>query len=120
MADLGKQAMQKTMIMSGVALAITSVISSLVTFGTYGYLTKKGWSSWKAGAAVGAIGGALALGTSLLSSALIPSMPGIVAKQIRGLSMQPMQGLTVTRVGQLPTVVAGLTVDKLMGCTTCR
>ena len=37
----------------------TGAVGGLAYLGTYGHLKDKGWGSWKAGAASGAIGGAL-------------------------------------------------------------
>jgi len=58
----------KTNIAGALVIMATATLSGLMSYGTYGYLKdKKKWSSWKAGAATGLIGGALASIAMLVS-----------------------------------------------------
>jgi hypothetical protein len=50
-----------------------SVAGGMLNYGTYGYLRDKGWSTWKSGAAVGAISGGLAALAMLALPALMPA-----------------------------------------------
>lgn len=105
---------------------VAAGIAGMVGLGSYGHLrTKKRWSTWKAGAGAGAIGAGVGAGVSLIMSFMPAGGTagmGLVSMQpARGLSMRRIRGmglLTSQRIGQMPTVVAGLTAERL-GCPGC-
>lgn len=109
-----------------VAFAITMVsaaLAGMVGLGTYGYLCdKKRYGTWKAGAGAGlvaaGVGAAAHLATSYLQGT---QTAGFTMKRVGLLAAQPLGMLTAKQVGAIPTVVAGLTAERLKGgaCTGC-
>ena len=96
-----------------------SALSSMVTLGTYGALRDKGWSSWKAGAGTGAIGGVVGglvvwVGASM-APGLLDRMNLLNPEGYSGLAGSVFQsdwaGLTMQ-----PTV-AGIVAQQLSGLT---
>jgi hypothetical protein len=106
-------------------IVASSAISSMITFGTYGYYKDKGHSSWKAGAAsgatLGAIGGIILLAMSAMgtraSDLLVPTAPemtGCVGCGFQGLQIQTMP----TAIGLLTAQsLSGLTMEQVSGLT---
>ena len=102
---------------AGLMLLGASVVSGLLTYGTYGYLTdKKKWSSWKAGAAIGAISGGLGLAAVLAGAyptAGLGALPG---------SRRPTQGymrVLKSRNRSVPRQFGALVMERVAGCGTC-
>ena len=88
-------------------IAVAGAISGLLSFGVYGWLREsKKWSTWKAGAVTGVLGGLAGWGMFLANAA---RTIGTLEPAMSGLS-----GLTVT---EAPENIAGLTMSKLSGLT---
>jgi len=110
-----------------IGAVVAAGIAGMIGLGSYGHLRqKKRWSTWKAGAGAGAIGVGVGAGLSMLMS-MVPgggtAGMGLVSMQpARGLQMRRIRGMGLLqsqRIGQIPTVVAGLTAERLAGCASC-
>lgn len=89
-----------------------SSLSGLLSLGTYGHFKdKKRWSSWKAGAASGAITGSLAAVAVLLGYGAGAALSG-VGQLTPG--RRPRRGVK-GYAGQFGALV----VNKLYGCSAC-
>lgn len=64
----------KGLLLAGALLIGGSVLGGLLGYGIYGALRDKGWSSWKAGATVGLIGG-VTTASVLVAASLITGRP---------------------------------------------
>jgi len=109
----------------GFAVAVLSAgLAGMVGLGSYGHFrqTKKKWSPWKAGFAAGAVamgvGAAAQLATSYIAGGT--STSGVTMRRIGLISAQQTGLLTAKKVGAVPTIVAGLTAERLQGgCSGC-
>ena len=105
-----------------------STLGGLLGYGTYGYLKdKKRWSSWKAGAATGAIGGVAAAVLTLVgvgaSEQTVGQLPSAGPRRDgsgMGLRRNFGRGGCVPPLGrgQIPSFGA-LVVNRLYGCSAC-
>ena len=101
---------------------VSAALAGMVGLGTYGYLRdKKRWGTWKAGMGAGAlamgVGAAASLATSYLKGT---STAGLSMRRIGMISANKIGLLTAKQVGAMPTVVAGLTAERLKGgCASC-
>jgi hypothetical protein len=73
-------------------ILLGSIAGGMLNYGTYGYLRDKGWSTWKSGAAVGAISGSLAA-LAMLTFGWMTAR-GIQARREMGISGFPTFGAT--------------------------
>lgn len=88
-------------------LVAGGAIGGLLGLGVYGHLRNKGWSTWKAGAASGALGGALG------------ATVGILGKRVgflSGIGQLPRAYPTPWRL--VPKHVAGVAMKGV--CGACR
>jgi hypothetical protein len=112
-------------------MVLAGALGGAITFGSYSHFKKKcgtqKWCGAKAGAKAGAVGASITavpiliaglVGGSMLSGIFTQRLRGIVIQKMSGMSMQPIQGTGIT-FGEMPTVVAGLTMQQLSGCAGC-
>lgn len=107
-------------LLGAAAVLISSTVSSMLTFGTYGTFRNRGMGPWGAGAATGAIMGAvgavgmLLLGDRMAAAFKQTSMSGVFAERVSGMPSTPMviTGLTMSRLSGLPTI-NGMGLDDL-------
>ena len=107
-------------------IGLTSVLSGILGLGTYGALRDREWSSWTAGALVGALGG----GLSLLALSQMPGsqIAGIFTSQVGAMPGRwgprggmTLSGLTAQRLRGLQAErLRGLTAERIGRCGTCR
>ena len=111
-------AMPKVGIAGPAMILGASVLTGLLSYGTYGYLKdKKKWSSWKAGAATGGITGALSvLGLYLMGAAAGEPVAALGATGIH--KTLPNVGLR-KRFPSMYRQFGALVVNKLNGCSAC-
>ena len=60
-------ALKDTLITAGITVA-GATLAGVLTYGLYGHLRDKGWSTWKSGAVTGLTGGCLAVGVGLIGA----------------------------------------------------
>jgi len=107
----------KVGIAGSLMVVAASVLTGLLSFGTYGYLKKKKkWSSWKAGAATGAITGAISVAGLVLMGTAASASAGLGAVVARPLF--PDVGLR-TRYPSMYKQFGAVVVNKLYGCNGC-
>ena len=86
-------------ITSAAVILAGSTLAGVLGYGTYGYLRDKGWSTWKAGAVTGLIGGGLGVAVALLGPKIglsgigklpraYPTPLRLVPKQVVGAAMR--------------------------------
>lgn len=103
---------------AGFMLLGASVISGLLTYGTYGYLKdKKKMSSWGAGATVGAISGALGLVAVL--TGVMPTTAGLGAFPSSQRKTPGYMRALKSRNRSVPRQFGALVMDRVAGCGTC-
>ena len=104
----------------GLMLLGASVLSGLLSYGTYWHLThKKKWSGWKAGATIGAVTGGLTL--ALAFAGLYPGMQGIGALP-GSRRMTPGYKRVMSsraRSGSIPRQFGALVLERVAGCSAC-
>jgi hypothetical protein len=105
--------MNKALIILGTVVG--GALAGTLSYGTYGYLReKKKYSSWKAGAATGAIGGGLSVLALLVAGKLGTNSMGNLLINQPGLGRLPN-----IRLSDLPANIGYVAAEKL-GCPTCR
>jgi hypothetical protein len=104
----------------GLLLLGASVVSGLLTYGTYWHLTeKKKWSGWKAGAALGAISGGLALAAAV--SGVYPGLQGVGALPPVRRMTPGHRRLATSRARQnMVNQFGALVLERVSGCSACR
>ncbi|MHC4643881.1 MAG: hypothetical protein ACYTBJ_00165 [Planctomycetota bacterium] len=120
--------MQGRGILSGLVLVGVSALTSMLSFGTYGYLReKKKYSSWKAGATTGLITGGIGLATAFVVSRFAPTQvaPAAGIGQLPYMTpasyMKPV-GPNVRLRERYPAAYKGLgmlVAERLSGCSSC-
>lgn len=86
-------------ITSAAIILAGSTLAGVVGFGLNGYLRNRGWSTWKAGAATGLVGGGLGVAVALLGPKIglagigklpraYPTPLRLVPKQVVGTAMR--------------------------------
>lgn len=97
-----------------------TVVSSLLTLGTYGKFRDKGWGTWKAAAATGVINGLIGAALFYAITRWVGwnvSLPGTnvpMSESTKGLTMDPLRGfglIAAQKLGALPMInVSGYNV----------
>lgn len=99
--------MKDTLVNSAIILG-AAALTGVLGFGVYGYLRDtKGYSTWKAGAVTGLIGGGIGIGTALL---------GKKVGAFSGLGLLPRA--YPTPLAMVPRHVASATLKGI--CPSCR
>lgn len=107
--------------LAAVAVLVSSTLSSLLTFGTYGTFRDRGMGPWGAGAATGAIMGAIGaagmlfFGDRMAMAFKQPDqMSGVFAERISGIpAPMTITGLTMSRLSGIPIQVNGMGLDDM-------
>jgi hypothetical protein len=107
-------------VVGGLMLLGASVLSGVLTYGTYWHLTsKKKWSGWKAGAAIGAVSGGIAL--AMAFAGMYPGMGrlGQLPSSRRMTTGYRRAAAARARGGGIPSQFSALVLERVSGCSAC-